>query len=43
MKSSELLRRLARRATRLGLAHEERPAKGGHRLILHDGRTTVVP
>jgi predicted RNA binding protein YcfA (HicA-like mRNA interferase family) len=43
MTATELLRILRRRATRLGLDHSERPAKGGHIVIRHGGRTTTVP
>jgi predicted RNA binding protein YcfA (HicA-like mRNA interferase family) len=43
MRAMELLRRLRRRATRLGLDHEESPGKGSHRKIRHGGRVSVVP
>lgn len=43
MKAADLLRILRRRATRLGLDHRERDAKGGHVLVRHAGRTTTVP
>jgi len=43
MKPLELLRILRRRATRLGIEHDERPAKGGHVLVRHGGRTATVP
>ena len=42
MRAAELLRRLRRRAKRLGLEHEETPGKGSHRKVRHDGRATVV-
>jgi predicted RNA binding protein YcfA (HicA-like mRNA interferase family) len=42
VKPAELLRRLRRRATRRGVEHTERPARGGHVLVRHGGRTTVV-
>lgn len=43
MTAFELLRILRRQATRLGVEHSERPAKGGHIVVRHDGRTTTVP
>jgi predicted RNA binding protein YcfA (HicA-like mRNA interferase family) len=43
MKPFELLRRLRRRANRLGIEHNERPAKGGHVLVRHGGRIATVP
>ncbi len=43
MKSDELLRILRRRANRLGLRHEETPAKGSHIKLHHDTGRTVVP
>jgi predicted RNA binding protein YcfA (HicA-like mRNA interferase family) len=43
MRATELLRRLRRRANRLGLEHEESPGKGSHRKVRHDGHATVVP
>ena len=43
MRSNELLRRLRRRATRLGVDHDEKPGKGGHLKVRHDGKPTVVP
>jgi len=42
MKPLDLLRILRRRATRLHLEHSERPAKGGHVLVRHGGRTATV-
>jgi mRNA interferase HicA len=43
MTAMELLRILRRRATRLGVDHSELPAKGGHLVVRHGGRTTTVP
>jgi predicted RNA binding protein YcfA (HicA-like mRNA interferase family) len=43
MRAAELLRRLRRRATRLGLVHEESAGKGSHRKVRHGGRMAVVP
>lgn len=43
MKANDLLRKLRRRATRLGLPHEEIEGKGSHLKIHHGGQTTVVP
>ncbi len=43
MRSTDLLRRLGRRATRLGVEHTETAGKGGHLKVRHDGRATVVP
>jgi predicted RNA binding protein YcfA (HicA-like mRNA interferase family) len=43
MRATDLLRRLRRRATRLGIEHEEVPGKGSHVKILHGGQRTVVP
>ena len=43
MRSHELLRHLRRRATRLGVNHDERPGKGGHLKVRHGGRPTVIP
>jgi predicted RNA binding protein YcfA (HicA-like mRNA interferase family) len=43
VKSAELLRILRRRATRLGLEHEEIGAKGSHVKVRHGGRVTVIP
>ena len=42
MTAIELFRILRRRATRLGKDHRERPAKGGHVVVRHGGRTTTV-
>jgi hypothetical protein len=42
MTAIELLRILRRRATRLGVDHRERPAKGGHIIVRHGGRITTV-
>ena len=43
MRSDDLLRRLNRRATRLGVEHVETGGKGGHLKVRHNNRTTVVP
>jgi predicted RNA binding protein YcfA (HicA-like mRNA interferase family) len=43
MRAAELLRRLRRRANRLGLDHAESTGKGSHRKVRHDGRATIVP
>ena len=43
MRAVDLLRRLRRRATRLGMSHEESACKGGHRKVRHGSRMTVVP
>jgi len=43
MRAVDLLRRLRRRATRLGLQHEEQAGKGSHVKLLHGGARTVVP
>jgi predicted RNA binding protein YcfA (HicA-like mRNA interferase family) len=43
MRADDLVRLLRRRARRLGLLHEERPGKGSHLNVRHDGRPTVIP
>ena len=43
MNAAALLRILRRRATRLGLRHEEIEAKGSHLKLRHGAGQTVVP
>ena len=43
MRSNDLLRRLNRRATRLGVEHIETEAKGSHLKVRHNGRMAIVP
>ena len=43
VRSVDLIRRLNRRATRLGIEHIETEAKGSHLKVRHGGRMTVVP
>jgi predicted RNA binding protein YcfA (HicA-like mRNA interferase family) len=43
MRSADLLRRLKRRETRLGIAHQETEGKGSHVKVLHGGARTVIP
>ncbi|WP_459672805.1 type II toxin-antitoxin system HicA family toxin [Acidisoma sp. 7E03] len=43
MKSDELLRILRRRASRLGLRHEEAAGRGSHLKLWHGAARTVVP
>ena len=42
VKPNDLLRRLNRRATKLGLGHTTVPGDGGHLKVFHDGRRTIV-
>ncbi|QYU66960.1 hypothetical protein J4558_18650 [Leptolyngbya sp. 15MV] len=42
MRAAALIAALRRRATRLGVPHEEREGRGSHLLVPHDGRTTVI-
>ena len=43
MRADDLLRRLRRRSTKLGVDHEETPAAGSHIKIRHGaGRTTLA-
>jgi len=43
MRSSELLPRLNRRASRLGLEHREQQGKGSHVKVWHGSARTVIP
>ncbi len=43
MKSADLLALLRRRATRLGLRHEEVEGKGSHLKVRHGFAATVIP
>ena len=43
MRSNDLVRRLNRRATRMGVEHIETEAKGSHLKVRHGGRMAVVP
>lgn len=43
MKSDELLRILRRRATHLGLRHEERAGKGSPLKLRHGNARTIIP
>jgi predicted RNA binding protein YcfA (HicA-like mRNA interferase family) len=43
VKPADLLRRLRRRAARLGMEHSETDGKGSHLKLRHGGHATVVP
>lgn len=43
MEPARLLGLLRRRATRLGLRHEEAPGKGSHLKVRHGDAATVIP
>ena len=43
MRSNDLLRRLNRRGTKLGIEHVETGAKGSHLKVRHGGRMAIVP
>jgi predicted RNA binding protein YcfA (HicA-like mRNA interferase family) len=43
VEASRLIGILRRRATRLGLRHEENPGKGSHLKVRHGLRATVIP
>lgn len=42
MRPADLLRRLRRRATKLGVDHAERPGNGGHVFVRPGGLTTTM-
>ena len=43
MRPNDLLNRLRRRATKLGVEHEERPGVGSHLKVRHGEGRTIVP